>query len=191
MIKAIIFDCFGVLAEDAWLPFKRKYIGDNQEVADAITNLGLQNEYGVINNDQYFAESAKLMGVDEQELRAILGKRVPNLELFEFIKISLKPKYKIGLLSNANYDILSELFSPAQAEFFDADVLSYKDKLIKPDPRMFQLIAERLRCDVDECVFIDDVERYCVAAESIGMKTVLYKDTNQAIAAIRSILRSQ
>ena len=38
--KAIIFDCFGVLAEDGWLPFKRKYIGDNLELMQTISDLG-------------------------------------------------------------------------------------------------------------------------------------------------------
>lgn len=190
-IKAVIFDCFGVLAEDAWLPFKRQYIGDNKDVADAITNLGMQNEYGVINNDQYFAQSAKLIGVDEQVLRTVLGKRVPNLELFTFIQDVLKPNYKIGLLSNANYDVLTELFTPEQAALFDASTLSFESKMVKPDPQMFALMATKLGVELEDCLFIDDIERYCVAAEALGMITIVYATPVQTVAEITQLLQLQ
>lgn len=176
MIRAIVFDCFGVLAEDGWLPFKRKYIGDNQEVAQEVADLGKQNEYGIIGNEDYYKQSAEIIGVDEQLLRKAVGKQVPNEELFAFIKNELKPKYKIGLLSNANYDVMHGLFTPKQANLFDATVMSFEDKLIKPDPRMFNLMAERLGVDISEYIFIDDIERYCVAAEALGITSLLYEN---------------
>ncbi|MDQ3064980.1 MAG: HAD-IA family hydrolase [bacterium] len=188
MIQAIIFDCFGVLAEDGWLPFKRRYIGDNQELAQQAADLGKQNEFGMINNDEYYQQAAQLLGVEESVLRGALGKRVANDELFEFIEKELKPKYKIGMLSNANYDVLGELFTPMQASVFDASVMSFKDKLIKPDLRMFELMATRLDVEMEECVMIDDVERYCVAAEEAGMSSVVYKNPTQATQDLLQIL---
>ncbi len=185
MIKAIIFDCFGVLAEDAWLPFKREHVGDDVQLAKEIVNLGKQNEYGVISNDSYYTQAAELMGVEEQQLRTILGRQVPNEELFAYIRSELKPKYKIGLLSNANYDVVHELFTPDQAELFDASVLSFESVLVKPDERMFQLVADRLGVLPEECLFIDDVERYCVAAEEFGMRSVLYQSVEQIQQTLR------
>lgn len=187
MIKAIIFDCFGVLAEDGWLPFKRKYIGDNAELAQAISDLGKQNEYGMVTNDEYFGQVADLIGVDEETLKQAVNRRVPNQELFDFIKKELKAKYKIGLLSNANYDVVHELFTPAQAELFDASVMSYESKMIKPDRRMFELMSQRIGASLDECVFIDDVERYCVAAEELGMATILYVSQEQTKQALQKL----
>lgn len=178
MIRAIIFDCFGVLAEDAWLPFKRKYIGEDTELADQVVDLGKQNEYGMINNDEYYASLVKLTGADEALLRSVLGHKVPNEELFDYIAKELKPKYKIGLMSNANYDVTKELFTPEQASLFDASVLSFECRMIKPDPRMYQLIADRLGVLPEECVFVDDVERYCIAAEDVGMQSILFKETS-------------
>ena len=86
MIKAVIFDCFGVLAEDAWLPFKRQYIGDNMQLAEQVSDLGKQNEYGMISNDEYFAATAKLIGAEERLLRDAVGHQVPNRELFDYIE---------------------------------------------------------------------------------------------------------
>jgi HAD superfamily hydrolase (TIGR01509 family) len=190
MIKAIIFDCFGVLAEDGWMPIKRKYIGNNTSLAEQISDLGKQNEYGMIDNESHLIKMAKLIGIDSELLRTSLNKKVPNEELFDYIKTSLKPHYKIGLMSNANFNVLSDLFTPQQAKIFDASVMSYESRLIKPGERMFDLMAERLGVDVGECVFIDDQERYCVAAEEYGMQSIWYQDFEHFKHSLHGILES-
>jgi epoxide hydrolase-like predicted phosphatase len=179
MVKAIIFDCFGVLAEDGWQPFKRKHIGDNNELAREVADLGKQSDHGFIDYESHLDQTAKLIGVSRGELSSALGRKVPNEELLEFIKTKLKTKYKIGLMSNANYDVMHELFEPAQAELFDASVMSFESKLVKPDERMYMMMAERLGVEPEECVFVDDLERYCVAAENLGMTSIVYMDFAQ------------
>jgi len=188
MIKAIIFDCFGVLAEDGWMPLKRKYVGDNTRLAQEISDLGKQNEYGFIDNEVHLKKMAKLMNIDTYTLREALGKRVPNTELFEFINKELRGNYKIGLLSNANYDVVNDLFTKEQAAIFDASVMSYESRLIKPDKRMFELMSERLGVKLGECIFIDDQERYCVAAESYGMQAHYYKNPDELKEYLKRLL---
>jgi len=188
MIKAIIFDCFGVLAEDGWLPLKRKYIGNNIELAEKVAELGRQNEYGLLDNETHLLAMAQEMNIDPEELRAALGKRVPNEELFEYIKKELKPKYKIGMMSNANFNVLTDLFTPEQASVFDASVMSFESKLIKPDQRMFELVAERLNVQINECVFVDDVERYCMAAETYGARAIYYRDFSEFLLNLKNII---
>lgn len=188
MIKAIIFDCFGVLAEDGWLPFKRRYIGDNQVLAQEVADVGKQNEFGMLDNSAHYKQIAELVGVSEQVLRGAVGKQAPNEELFSYISDKLKPNYKIGLLSNANYNVVSDLFTTDQVAVFDATVLSYQTRLVKPDARMFELIANQLGVTLDECIFVDDVERYCTAAGLLGMYTIVYKSPEQCIAEIEKLL---
>lgn len=187
--KAIIFDCFGVLAEDGWLPIKRTYIGDNTQLAQEVADLGKQNEYGLIDNETHLHQMAEIMHIDPEELRIALGKKVPNVELFDYIEKVLKPRYKIGLLTNANFNVLSELFTTEQAQVFDASVMSYESRLIKPDKRMFELMASRLNIEMNQCVFVDDVERYSVAAESYGMRAVYYQNPKQCISELTALLR--
>jgi len=188
MIKAIIFDCFGVLAEDGWLPIKRKYVGDNKKLAEELADLGKQNEYGMVDNESYVVKMADLMGINSDELRTAMGRRVPNEELFEFIEKELKPKYKIGLMTNANYNVLKDLFEPGQGEVFDSSVMSFESRLIKPDKRMYDLIADRLGVESNECVYVDDQERYCFAAEDYGMQAIFYKDFEQFKERLRKVL---
>jgi HAD superfamily hydrolase (TIGR01509 family) len=188
MIKAIIFDCFGVLAEDGWMPLKRKYIGDNLAMAQEVSDLGKQNEYGMIDNETHLHKMAAVMGMDAEELRTALGKKVPNEELFEYMRTQLKPHYRIGLMSNANFNVLTDLFTPGQAELFDASVMSYESRLIKPDERMFDLMVSRLGVERNESVFIDDQERYCNAAEEIGIAGIWYRTPGQFRVDLEAIL---
>lgn len=188
MIKAIIFDCFGVLAEDGWMPLKRKYIGNNTKLAEEIADLGRQNEYGIIDNEIHLHKMAQAIGINAEELRIALGMRVPNEELFDYIAKELKPKYKIGLMTNANFNVLKELFTGEQANVFDAYVMSFESRLIKPDERMFALMAERLGIEMSDCVFVDDQERYCTAASELGMKSIWYKSFEQFIPELTAQL---
>lgn len=191
MIKAVIFDCFGVLAEDGWSPFKRKFIGDNAELARQVADLGRQNDFGMLGYEDMIAGVASLANVDPQILRDAVGRKVPNEELFAFIATKLKSTYKIGLLSNASYDVVSELFTPEQAAVFDASVLSVESGLMKPDPRMYQLVADRLQVEPKECLCIDDAERYSAAAEDAGMRGLWYQNLEQCIADLTEQLDLQ
>jgi HAD superfamily hydrolase (TIGR01509 family) len=176
MIGAIIFDCFGVLAEDGWTPFKRRYISGNTELESAIRRLGKEVDSGEREYDNMIYETARLTRVDEAEVRKAVEHRVPNTALFAYIEAELKPKYKIGMLSNASYNVLKHLFTPEQTALFDATVLSYEAGLVKPDPDMYNLAAERLGTDVEHCIVVDDQERHIEGARSAGMQAVLYTD---------------
>lgn len=174
MIRAIIFDCFGVLAEDGWTPFKRKHIEPDVNLTKEIARLGALTDKGILSNEETVTEMARLINVPINDLRHALERKVPNEPLFDYIRTTLKLHYKIGMLSNANYDVVNELFLMEHTELFDAHVLSYETKLLKPDRRMFELAAKRLGVDMDECVYIDDKLQHVEAAQSYGMRSFQY-----------------
>lgn len=190
MIRAIVFDCFGVLAEDGWTPFKRKYIEDKPEVALAVQLLGKEVDSGTRSFDEMIRETAKLVGVSESVVRTAVWHQVPNEELFTYIQ-TLKKDYKIGMLSNASYDIVRELFTPEQAALFDATVLSYEAHVVKPDSRAYQLICQRLNVLPEETIFVDDNARHCAGAEAAGITAVLYQDVVQTKATLQKLLAKQ
>lgn len=179
MIKAIIFDCFGVLAHDGWTPLKRTHIEPNSPMERAVAELGRQSDVGTISPANTITRISEAMGIGEEVLRSALNGKVPNIELFEYINQDLKAKYKIGLMSNANYDVLHELFTPEQAAVFDATVMSYDSNLAKPDRRMYELMVERLGVELKDCIFVDDQERHVVSARNYGSSAVWYQSLDQ------------
>lgn len=179
MIKAIVFDCFGVLTTDGWLPFKAKYFAQDPQLLQLATDLNKQADSGLIDYADFMRSVAGLAGVPPAEAsRQIMGTHVANQLLFDYIA-NLKSGYRIGILSNAAGNWLSEMFSPRQLGLFDAVALSCETGFIKPQSGAYETIAERLGVSVTECVLIDDQARYCSGAREIGMPAVVYRDTGQ------------
>lgn len=188
MIKAVIFDCFGVLVREGWFAFLDTYFSDDvnrrKQAVEGMSRMGT----GLISHDEFIEQLAQLAGVPFGEVESILTDNPPDEELFDYIAKELKPKYKIAILSNAGADRTVELFGEERAELFDEVVLSFQIGAVKPDAHAYETTASRLGVAADECIFIDDQERYCVAAEQIGMKAVFHENTKNTIAKIEELL---
>lgn len=187
MVKAIIFDCFGVLTTEGWLPFKAKHFSRDQELNCQATDLLKQANCGFISHEDFVEAVAGLADVSVDEVNRAIDVNAPNEPLFAYIK-QLKRKYKIGVLSNAANNWLAELFTSEQVALFDAVSLSYESGLIKPHPLAYEKIAAKLGVDVSECVFVDDQERHCAGAREAGMNAVVYNDFEQMKSDLERIL---
>lgn len=187
MIKAIIFDCFGVLTTDGWLPFKKEHFGHDKQLLDKATELNSLANSRLMSYQEFLSRIAQLAGLSPERVRAIVESSVANQELLDYIK-SLKPKYKIGMLSNASRNLLGELFSKSQVNLFDEIALSYETGIPKPDSRAYIEAAQDLGLKPSQCVFIDDQEKHIAGARQVGMKAILYKDFAQMKSELVEIL---
>ncbi|WP_432746741.1 HAD family phosphatase [Streptomyces sp. JH002] len=73
-------------------------------------------------------------------------------------------------------------------ELFDVVVDSSEEGVRKPDPEIYRRLLARLRTPAESCLLLDDTEENTVAAERLGLRTVLFKDPAQAIADVRDAL---
>lgn len=179
MIKAVVFDCFGVLVVDSWLPFKDEYFGHSPLLLQQATNLNRQADDGTITYREFMQGIARLAGITEQDATRQVSKNPANQPLFDYIVRELKTSYRFGILSNASDDWISQLFTPDQLRLFDAVVLSYQIGVAKPDPRAYTAILEKLALTAEECIFVDDQPRYCDAAQKLGFKSINYTNFEQ------------
>ena len=62
---------------------------------------------------------------------------------------------------------------------FSPVLLSNEVGLIKPEEEMYQKMLELLNLKANECVFIDDREEHLAPAIQLGMKPILFKDSQQ------------
>lgn len=186
MIKAVIFDCFGVLCVDGWLAFKEEHFS-RPELWQQATKLAAQTNRGELDYDDFVAAVAALAGVEAKETRRLIGPQAPNTRLFDYIA-TLKPRYKIGMLSNASQNWLNILFTQDEVALFDAVVLSFEIGHIKPQPEAYQAIADKLAVRPQECVFSDDQLRYCDGAEAVGMQAVHYQDFEHLRSQLGALL---
>ncbi len=187
MIRAVIFDCFGVLTTDAWLPFKTKYFGHEQALLDRASELNKQSDAGFISADDFVVAIGKMAGLSAREVETAISNNVPNDELFDYVA-QLKDTYKIGMLSNASANWITDLFTPAQTALFDTISLSYETHFTKPMAQAYETVADKLGVMVGECIFIDDQERFVTGASEAGMPAIWYQDNQQLMTALDRLL---
>jgi epoxide hydrolase-like predicted phosphatase len=188
MIKAIIFDCFGVLTTQGLEAFYSDYFKDSPDKLAEAKKLISQLNLGQLEYDNYIKKMAELSDLSHNVVRDYISNNRPNTRLLAFIAKELKPKYKIGMLSNASPGWLDKLLSKEDIALFDDIVLSGEVGLAKPQPEIYQLSARRLGVQTNECLFIDDLVHYCEAAQEQGMQAILYKDFEQMKTELEKLL---
>lgn len=179
MIKAVVFDCFGVLIEDGWRKLREeRFLNDVVKLAKAHEIDDMVNA-GLMSYEEFIDSVAELAGLSNVDVLERFKKVMVNDELFDFIRDKVKSNYKIGLLSNAADNWLDQFFKPWQVELFDAVTLSYEIGFVKPDRRIYETISSKLGLEFEEILFTDDQLRYCKAATKLGIQTIHFETTEQ------------
>ncbi len=70
---------------------------------------------------------------------------------------------------------------------FTDTLVSSVVKLRKPDPRMYELAAQRAGRSPDDCVFVDDVESNLGPARALGMRTIHHASPVDTISELGRI----
>jgi HAD superfamily hydrolase (TIGR01509 family) len=190
--QAIIFDCFGVIVSDALTLMVSKFAEThhNRNATEEIRYLvGLSNR-GLVDTEKAHREVAAIMGIDYDKYRHQIDHgEIKDHELLDYIK-GLRQHYKIGLLSNISKRGLEQRFREGELEkYFDAAVASGDIGYAKPEPEAYQIVVDRLGVPIESCIFVDDIERYCDAAETLGMRSIWYRDFEQFRHDLAPLLR--
>ena len=186
MIKAIIFDFGGVY-----------YHGTFRSAADAVERRFPKKNVmpvilahfgpflsGEIGRAEFWERVAKGLppGVAWQDVReafhAPLRQKGVNSAV-EKLTLRLKKRYKVGLLSNMVEESYREHEAKGHYRHFSYAIHSWKEGIVKPDPRAFHLILKRMGVQPHEAVFVDDQEKNTRVASELGMHAVLFKNATQ------------
>lgn len=89
--KAVIFDCFGVLTSDGWLPFCRKYFSGDINKMEQARALNRRVDGGLYRYQDMIRDVAELAGVPELQARSEIENNVADERIFEFIRDVVKP----------------------------------------------------------------------------------------------------
>jgi HAD superfamily hydrolase (TIGR01509 family) len=187
--KAIIFDCFGVL-----IVSKRDLlVEDFPDKQTEFKDLSVRSDYGFIDRTEYDEAVADLTGMDIATFQdKYWNGRARNQAALDWAQQLRDQGYKVGLLSNISTWRMNDFFTSDELNsMFDEVVLSGEVGLIKPSPEIFELTAAKLGVKPEDCIMIDDILENVDGAQAIGMKTILFGDTNQARADFELIESSE
>jgi putative hydrolase of the HAD superfamily len=116
------------------------------------------------------------------ELRLQLIKRTlnPRPDALETLTWLKNDGYKIGLLSNCSIEIPILWPETPFAGLFDSTIFSSRERLKKPDPRIYRLACDRLGVIPENCLYIADGENYeLTAAGKMGLHPVLLRNSSR------------
>lgn len=187
-IQALLFDNFGVLMDPVYDTFRNSV---PPEVFQQIVAAGSLSDAGKITNEQrnlMVQAALQPLGRDAmREIQIAMSRSQRNMALFDFIK-SHRDQYKMAIVSNASANVLDLYRGIDLSNYFDQVIWSYQVGMVKPQPGIYRLAAERLGVEPNKCVFIDDRTSNVDGARAVGMQGIQYCDFNQfkrELAALR------
>lgn len=187
MIKNLIFDFGGVIIQldraRAVEAFRRLGLAEADKILDKYHQRGifLDLETGKVSAEVYLQELGRMCGRtlswDEVEAAWLAFVEPVSVRLLDFIA-SLRPRYKVYLLSNTNPFIMNWARSPRLSSaglpldaYFDRLFLSYQMGRAKPDREIYEQMAATGSFRPDESVFVDDSETNLAASRALGFQT--------------------
>ncbi len=191
MVRAIIFDCFGVLVGRGFDETYRSVGGEPNKDHEFIKSMLGRTNLGLISPVEFREEMIHHLGITESDWREALKRaEQPDYDLLDYIE-TLHKTYKIAILSNANKGVVQrKLGEECLQKCFDAVVISAEVGTVKPDPEIYYHAANQLGVEPNECIFIDDLDGYVRAAESVGMKGILFHSLDQLKTDLLRLLQS-
>jgi HAD superfamily hydrolase (TIGR01509 family) len=94
-----------------------------------------------------------------------------------------------AILSNVGIDPRGVLQRTGLAGLYDAEVFSFEVGVVKPDPAIFAIAAERLGLSAHELLMVGDTVDDDGAAAHLGMRTLILPRTRGTTHGLEQVLR--
>ena len=191
MIKNVIFDMGQVLM--SFEPKEYVYgVAKSPESAEAILcELFGGPEWpmldaGAISDEETVARVQARIPEYAEDVAAVmenwhvLMKPIPGME--DVLKRLKEKGYRLYLLSNASMRFYKYYNGISIFSYFDGIVISAKEKLVKPDKKIYECILDRYNLTANECLFIDDLQANIEGAESVGINGHQFQGHDELLA---------
>lgn len=187
VIRVLAFDLGGVLFSDGTKEFigglHRSFGVDIAHAGELLNgDLGSRYREGKLTRNEFWTAFRRTLGLsaDESELEAswLNGYRL-NEGTRDLIQ-ELSQDYDVYYLS----DNVAERIAAVERRYgflrlFKGGVFSHEAGVRKPDRRIYELLLDRAQVEAQQVLFVDDKDWALIPAARLGMKTVLFRDSEQ------------
>ncbi len=189
MIRNIVFDMGKVLLD--YDPYQACY-RHAKHVEKALTlkaaifdhpDWPAKIDGGLLYDEEYLLDVQDRL--DTPELKALaaevlsdwwLDSLFPKLGMKQLIETLLEKGYKLYVLSNCGYTFRKFEYKIPCVERFTGILVSAEELLLKPDVKVFQRLCDKFELQMDECVFVDDLQKNVDGAVAAGMQGYCFAD---------------
>ena len=199
MIRTVIFDIGMVLAYFRWreLYAELGFSGEKfEKIADATVRNPWWNEFdkGLMTTEEVLERFSESAPEYKNEIAEIFDHLDEIVSLYDYaipwIRELKQKGYRIYVLSNWSrpaYEANLETHLRFLKEV-DGAVMSFREGIIKPDQKIYELICSRFDIKPQEAVFLDDNAANITAARAFGLNAIHFQNYEQAKAELNQYL---
>ena len=183
MIKVIAFDVGGVCVNGSMGDFYKDCCSflNVKETRDFYSLPHIEEDYnrGKISAREAFENIFERRLTDseyEEVKKRWLATFTKNVDTYKLIEKLTKTTYRLAILSNSDQLVSDKLKSEGLYDPFECVILSHEVQMIKPDPRIYDLLIEKVGVLPDEILFIDDNIRCIEGARQKKIETIRFRD---------------
>ncbi|MCI9230835.1 MAG: HAD family phosphatase [Lachnospiraceae bacterium] len=197
MIRNIIFDIGNVLTDFRWKGFLQDKGFDEamvERIAKASVQTPLWNEIdrGVWSLEELMqAFIAKDPEIEEELRRAygnVTGMVTKRDYAIPWMKELKEKGYRVYYLSNFSEKAYEDCADALDfLPYMDGGILSYREKVVKPDPEIYRRLLSRYSLEAGESVFLDDTAANVEAARALNLYGICFQTKEQAEEELRGL----
>ena len=196
-LRAVLFDLGGVILRTEYQAPRQRLaeeFGMDYDDIDKIVfggNSAVRASVGEITEEEHWRNVMKILKKPAAEYERIrtdfFAGDVLDHTILNFLR-SIKPKYKVGLISNAWSGLRSYIEREKFDDVFDHMTISAEVGAMKPSAKIYEFALEQLQVQANEAVFVDDVRENLEACENLGMRGIHFKDPESALEQLKALL---
>ena len=140
----------------------------------SLTDIAADFSKAVKERAKAFPEFAhELHLFDERWVETIGGPIEENVAVLRRLRAAGRPVYALSNFATVKFAIARRMYDFLGE--FDEAVISGHVGAVKPDPRIFEILFERVGRRPEELVFVDDQIKNIEAARALGMTSIHYR----------------
>ena len=197
MIKTIVIDLGGVYFEAGTgiaLPKIYNLVNVPEEKVYEIfggypPTEGWLYRRGKITKEEFWKAAVEKLKIDKKlvpKLQEIWHSAYKPIKGMKELVSKLRENYKVIVFSGnikERIEYLNEKYGLYND--FDDFLLSFDVGFNKWEIEFYEILLEKIKCKPEECVYVDDWQKFLDIAKPLGIKTILFKNSKQLKSDLR------
>ncbi len=191
----VLFDLSGVLTKLALMSDEPIMVRDVSVIPSKLEQIYFTDEFdkymlGGLSHRELVTKFLrdKNIGVSEEEFKWVYQQTIFLMPGMDELVKRLKQKTKLAVLTNEGNEWAKwKMEATGLEDLFEAVIVSAEIGKAKPNKDFFEESMKILKTDPGKCIFVDDAEENIKAAEKMGMKGFLFKNTEKLVQELGQI----
>ncbi|PKO02459.1 MAG: HAD family hydrolase [Chloroflexi bacterium HGW-Chloroflexi-5] len=185
----IVFDFGAVLVDWNQYYLYRKVMANDEEIKAFLDEIDFKNwnlqfdkgysfEKGVEEKSAAFPQHAEMIKRFNTHWLDAMGEvMMDTVEIARRLKAAGYTLFGLSNWNETKFNLVKDRM--IFLDYLDDYVLSGKEKQVKPEPYIFQILLDRIGHKAEECLFIDDSVPNIQTAAKLGFQTIHFNSAQQ------------